>query len=320
VKSCPANFSNAIDCKLKACVASMAGKVYFRTFASLREAVKARIAGDYDTLIKLAQADGTPQYTTLGGDKKRSAVKRDILGEVVAGLIDDESQDHIGPGEMLPFGTCALQEAAQREHIMGEEVYLYKKYGKAPEVATGNASDASPMDTTEVGNLNVYESAFYECKKASKDLSKCESGLTAVAPDILAAEVVHELVHYTQNKYGHESEAGGLTNATTATKSLLNEIMAYEESKNDLFYRVALTPQDRAEVVDAGLKAQVNSFATVWPSLDKSTQQNVAQWAFGINWMKRRMVFPNTEPQDAKVWMSLCVALKSKMAFAPCGL
>ncbi len=319
VKACPSGFSNDFDCKLKQCVAQMAGKVYFRTYAALDDAVKQRLASDYDTLIKLVKAEGTPAYATLGGDKERARVKRDILGEVIAGLIDDETGNKLGPGEMLPYGTCALEENNAREHVMASAVKIRKQYGAAPQVATGNAGDASPMETSAVGDLNVYEAAFYDCAKPAKDLSRCEGGVTVDPPDMLAAEVVHELVHFKQDKYGHAAGAQGVNTPASQAETVLNELMAYGMSGYDIFYRDALTAEERAQLVDAGERAQVNAFAAIWPGMGKSDQEDVALWAWKVNWMRAHLVNPGMDAPQAKIWTAMCGALKRKMPSAPCG-
>lgn len=322
VDSCPARMSNAMDCTYRSCMTALASRTYFQTYASLGADVKARIASDYDTLIKLAKASGTPAYGALGGDAKRLEVKRDILGVVMAGLIDDDTQKPLGPGTMLPFSACEFAEAGRREGQTHQELLQFNKYGSVPEAETENAADTAPMETTVSGDLKVYEAAFYTCSAVEKSRVKCLPGATYTPdpPDLLAAEIVHELVHYKQKKYGHEAPPGVAVDAGGRVKNLLNEIEAYAMSKDDLFYRDALTPQERSEASDAGLKAQVTTFQKMWPGLDKSTKDDVAMWAVNQNWMKARILGMTASPEEGNVWRELCVAVKDKDPYLPCGL
>ncbi|ABF39303.1 hypothetical protein Acid345_0298 [Candidatus Koribacter versatilis Ellin345] len=322
VKSCPGGERNSDACENFPCINRLAGRPYFKTFAALPADVKTRLAADYNTLIQLVRAEGTPQYAALGGDSKRGAVKRDILGIVLKGLLDVDSGKDIGPGEMLPFGECILERASTREKVNGLELHPSKRYGQAPRVNTGNPADASPMDTSANGNLNVYESAFLRCSRVSPDLSKCLAGqITAEFPDLLAGEILHELVHFNQFKFGHEMIAKD--NVPDDAKSILDEIMAYGVSREHLYYRQGLSPANVALLTGAGMKGQVAEFQNAWRDLGEDRQEEVALWAHHTYaWMRARLTSPNRPADEGRTWSLMCSAIarhnQKKHTIIPC--
>lgn len=315
VESCAGGMRNTDPCTSAVCYKALAGNAYFRTFAALDPAMQQKMAADYAKLIALAQADASNQknaYTALGGDKERSRLKFEILGFVIGGLVNHETGEISAPGAMLPFGECLLKLAEAREKVNGLEVSISKLYGQPPQVSTGNPADASPMDTSATGTLHLYESAFLTCARATPDLSRCLSGMGPVSPDSMAGSIIHELVHCTQRKFGHESSEGGLNDAASDLKTLLNEIMAYGVAREDLFYRQALSPSDYSALTGAGLAAQVRAFQSSWPAAGTAAQDDVASWAWRINWMRARMVRHNRPAQEGNVWNLTCAAIQRK--------
>ena len=314
IESCPRGMGNTDPCESAVCYKALAGNAYFRTFAALDPAMQQKMAADYTKLIALAQADASnpKNYVALGGDKERSRLKFEILGFVIGGLVNHETGDLSAPGAMLPFGECLLKLAEAREKVNGLEVSISKLYGQPPQVSTGNPADASPMDTSATGTLHLYESAFLTCTRATPDLSRCLSGMGPASPDSMAGSIIHELVHCTQNKFGHEAGEGGLNDAASELKTMLNEIMAYGVAREDLFYRQALSPSDYSALTGAGLAAQVRAFQSLWSEAGTAAQEEVASWAWRINWMRARMVRRDRPAQEGNVWNLACVAIRRK--------
>ena len=314
VESC-AGMRNTDPCTGAPCYQALAGNAYFRTFAALAPDIQQKMAADYTKLIALVQADASNQrnsYTTLGGDKERARLKFEILGFVMGGFLNSETGEISRPGDMLPFGECLLKRAGARESIGTPEVSISKLYGRPPQVSTGNPADASPMDTSATGTLHLYESAFLNCARVTPDLGRCLSGIGPVSPDSMAGSLIHELVHYTQKRFGHEASDGGLMDAASDLRTLLNEIMAYGAAQEQLFYRQALSPSDHSALTGAGLSAQVRAFQLSWPAAGNQVQNEVAGWAWERSWMRARMVRANRPAQEGNVWNLMCVAMQRK--------
>lgn len=323
VESCK-GMRNTDPCTGAPCYQALAGNAYFRTFAALAPEIQQKMAAAYTKLIALVQADASNQrnaYTSLGGDKERARLKFEILGIVMNGFLNSETGEISKPGDMLPFGECLLKRAGSRENIGTPEVSISKLYGKPPQVSTGNPADASPMDTSANGTLHLYESAFLNCARVTPDLGRCLSGIEPASPDSMAASLIHELVHTTQKNFGHEAGEGGLIDAASGLKTLLNEIMAYGVSREQLFYRHALAPSDYTALTGPGLAAQVRAFQSSWPASGSPTQDEVAGWAWQRSWMRARMVRANRPAQEGNVWNLMCVAMqrKSPTAGSLCG-
>ncbi len=323
--SCSPDLRNTDPCSGYPCYRDLIGRAYFRTFAALDSATQQKMAADYTKLLALVRADIANQrsaYTSLGGDAERSRLKFEILGFVIGGYLNHANGEISAPGTMLPYGECLLKEAGAREAIGTPEVSISKLYGQAPQVSTGNPSDASPMDTSANGTLHLYESAFFTCARVTPDLSRCTSGITPASPDSFAGAIIHELVHATQKHFGHESGAGGFNDATSDLKTLLNEIMAYGDARNDLFYLQALSAADLAELTGPGLAAQVRAFQSGWPAAGAKVQEDVAGWAWAIPWMRARMLQANRPAQEGTVWNLTCQALRRKNPIVGdlCGL
>jgi len=323
VNSC-GSMRNTDPCSGTPCYEALAGRSYFRTFAALDPETQRKMAADYTKLIALVQAEASNQrnaYASLGGDQERIRVKFEILGFVIAGFVSRSTGEFSAPGAMLPFGECLLKRAAAREKIGNPEVSISKLYGQPPQVNTGNPADASPMDTSATGTLHLYESAFITCARVTPDLGRCLSGIAPASPDSLAASIIHELVHFTQKNFGHEAGAGGVNDAASDLKTMLNEVMAYGVSRDDLFYKQALAPADYTALTGAGLSAQVRAFQSLWQQAGTAVQNEVAGWAWEIPWMRARMVRSNRPAQEGNTWNLTCVAMhrKSPIAGALCG-
>ena len=108
-------------------------------------------------------------------------------------------------------------------------------------------------------------------------------------------------MHYAQKRFGHESGEGGINDAPSDLKTLLNEIMAYGVSRDHLFYRQALSPKDYGDLTGAGLSAQVRAFQSSWSAAGQAAQDQVAGWAWGNSWMRARMVRANRPPQEGQM-------------------
>jgi hypothetical protein len=323
VNTCP-GMRNSDPCSATPCYEALAGRPYSRTFAALDPETQRKMAADYTKLIALVQAEASNQrnaYTSLGGDQERARVKFEILGFVIAGFLNQSTGQFSAPGAMLPFGECLLKRAAAREKIGNPEVSLSKLYGQPPQQNTGNPADASPMDTSAGGTLHLYESAFIACSRVTPDLGRCLGGIGPESPDALAGSIIHELVHYTQKRFGHEEGAGGLNDAASDLKTMLNEIEAYGVSRDDLFYTKALSVNDYIALTRAGLSAQVGAFQSLWQKAGAAVQEEVAGWAWEIPWMRARMVRRNRPAQEGNTWNLTCVAMqrKSPVAGNLCG-
>ena len=317
VNTCPGpRMRNTDPCSGSPCYEALADRPYSRTFAALDPETQRKMAADYTKLIALVQAEASSQraaYASLGGDKERTRVKFEILGFVIAGFLNQSTGEFSAPGAMLPFGECLLKRAAAREKIGNPEVSLSKLYGQPPQVNTGNPADASPMDTSAGGTLHLYESAFIACARVTPDLGRCLGGIGPESPDALAGSIIHELVHYTQKKFGHVEGAGGLNDDASDLKTMLNEIEAYGVSRDDLFYAKSLSVNDYIALTRAGLSAQVRAFQSLWQKAGTAVQEEVADWAWEVPWMRVRMIRSNRPAQEGNTWNLTCVALQRKL-------
>jgi hypothetical protein len=94
---------------------------------------------------------------------------------------------------------------------------------------------------------------------------------------------------------------------------MLNEIEAYGVSRDDLFYAKSLSVNDYIALTRAGLSAQVRAFQSLWQHAGTAVQEEVADWAWEVPWMRVRMIRSNRPAQEGNTWNLTCVALQRKL-------
>lgn len=269
------------------------GKVTWRSFAALPDAMQKKVLSDYAELIALATAESADpkKYQKLGGDDRRAAVKTEIVNIVMQ--------------QMLPyyvFSTDALGGSPK----WSESVSILKDFSSAP--SGGVVVDgAAPMATSaEYDKLEIFESAF---------LDKDAKGYRAADVNELAAELIHESIHWTQENQGFGQGRYSALDPMHTAQHMLLEIMAYDRCRISTFYKIVLTPTQKRNLVDTGLGASVVRMKELLGSLGAENVKEIARWAWTTAEMRRMMVdYPG---EDGGVWGALCAANKGT---GPCGM
>jgi hypothetical protein len=277
------------------CYAAFQGRVAWRSAGALDPSQQATLRKSYDDLITLVSAERAPaRYKALGGDDKRKQLKQAIVSMIMR--------------DMLSLNTYC---AAQQGNAIAPDHFDYRTEYTAPlsrgVQAQGEAFvDLATEPTTQ--KLQIYESAFYEMKGKT---------YSAQNPDILAAEFLHEMVHWTQENYGYGQGRYMYLDPMHIAQSMLYELMDYDLCSQKAFYRRVLSDEQRRAVLTVGLEASAMKFNEVWGHLSDQQQKEIANWAWSLKdgWMRRAMLeFPG---ENHSVWGSLCTANKGS---GPCGM
>jgi hypothetical protein len=277
------------------CFAAFQGRVAWRSAGALDPTQQATLRKSYDDLITLVSAENAPaRYKALGGDAKRRELKQAIVSLILQ--------------DMLPLNTyCATKQA----NAIPLDHFDYKTEYTGPlsrgVQAQGEAFvDLATEPTTQ--KLQIYESAFYE---------KTGKGYSRQNPDVLAAEFLHEMVHWTQDNYGYGQGRYIYLDPMHIAQSMLYELMDYDLCSQKAFYRRALSDEQRRAVLTVGLEASTRKFEEIWSQLSKQQRKEIANWAWSLKdgWMRRAMLeFPG---ENGGVWGRLCTA---NQGTGPCGM
>lgn len=277
------------------CFSAFQGRVAWRSAGALEPAQQTALGKSYDALIALVNSAGAPaRYRALGGDAKRTQLKQAIVKVILE--------------EMLPLNTYCVQK--QWTHVAPVQFVYETEY--TADISRGVQAEKGayvPLATDAMtGSLQIFESAFYK---------KNESTLTAQNPDELAAELLHEMVHWTQNNYGYGQALYKYKDPMHIAQSMLYELMAYDLCSQKAFFRRVLTDGQRRDLVTVGLTASINKFDEVWDQLSRQQQKDIANWAWSLNdgWMRRAML--ELPGENGGVWGCLCAANQGS---GPCGM
>jgi hypothetical protein len=281
------------------CVGDFVGRELWRSASALHPLQQAALRQLYDDLIALMNVRPDPgnarrdtkRYEQLGGDNKRTELKKQITEFVLT--------------QMTPY---ALGCARKNGTAIPFENFTY------PNDFAGIAGAEEGMATVVDGvddfpgkdNLSmiVHETVIFK---------KTATAFVAT-PDIVAAAFMHEAVHWGQLRHGSAPFSGWLFSNGRITypahdaASALNELMAYDRCSASTFYKIVLSHADSDSLISFGRSANVKKFADAWKAMSDGPKKGLAKWAWGQSdgFMRRMMQF---YPQDDEgVWGTLCAA------------
>jgi hypothetical protein len=143
------------------------------------------------------------------------------------------------------------------------------------------------------------------------------SRLEIESPDVVAAQLIHEMIHWTQENYGYGQGRYGVSDPMHIAQHWLNELMAYDKCSAHSFYWRALSGAQRQLVLDSGLSYSIGRFNEAWAQVPAEQRKELARWAWSLKdgWMRSAMEFYPGE--NGGVWGRLCAA---NQGVGPCGM
>jgi len=205
---------------------------------------------------------------------------------------------------MIPYDVHC---ADQLQMTIPREKFLYpKEYSGTPDYAQGVVPLAT--NPTQGETQTVYESAFY---------LRGGAHLRIVPPDELAAELLHEMVHWKQQNLGYGEGKYGFLDPMHVAEHMLFEIMAFDVTEIHPFYQNVLSPDQRQDLVDVGRRGAIGTFMNAWQQINKNQRGDLARWAWKQTdgWMRSMMYIHPTN--DGGVWGMLCTANSGR---GPCNM
>ncbi len=262
------------SCKVNPCAAQFLNKRGWQASRALDLPDQEALSNFYHKLIALvesAKRGDRSDYQKLGGDQERIRVKKEIVNIVL--------------DKMIPYMACTTP-------AMDRKDFEYRP-GENSDTSIG-AETLAQVKAFGLG-LIIYEGAFLEKDKTGHNFPPDP------APDTLAAVLIHEAIHFQQ---GRDLPTGNLLLPMLS----LDELWAYDYCRTSTFYKMVLHEDERAALIDVGMKYQISRFYQSFAQLSLSERQELAKWAWQKEFMRRMMAeYPG---ENGGIWGKLCAQNK----------